>query len=903
MVRGLALVVATLGMHCGSGGTPPPSPPRAASAPAPAVEAPALRLPRTFLPASYRARLVIDPARTHFTGAIEIPGALSARTDVIWLHGRKLAVSRAVARPASGAAIPLTVAPRGEHLLELRAPSPLAPGAWTLALDYTGEFELTETAGAFKQSTGGASYIYTHLWPIHARRVFPSFDEPSLKVPWQLTLDVPAPLVAVANAPQASETALAGGMKRVAFAPSKPLPSYLVAFGVGPFELVAAGTSTHGTPVRIVTPAHRGADAAFAASAAVAVLEADEAWFGTPYPYEKLDLLAIPITVGFGAMENAGLITFSERSLLHGDPARVSQAQRRQFLRLAAHEIAHQWFGNLVTPEFWDDLWLNEGFATWLEDKVVAKLEPSWREEQNALDIRNGALALDARVSAHRVRQPIATTDDIVSALSGITYTKGMSVVRMFEEYLGPEVFQRGVREHLAARAWGSATSADFVAAIARASGKSLAAAFATFLDQPGAPEITATVQCASGAASVALAQQRYVPPGSAAPPATSWIVPVCVAYERGGARAEACTLLDGPAATLALPGASCRGRPPWVMPNVRGAGYYRNAYTRDQIVALRDQAWGKLDWLERRAIAFDVDAAAATGKLPLGLALSLVPKLAAGNDRFTLPPALQMMTGLDELVPDDLRGAFEHQLRRAFGVRAAAAGLLPQPAESIDAEATRASLIDAVAWLGRDPALIKAARSLAARWRELPPAIRARALAIAVDADPALFLQILREYRTEPVRALRDAMLFALARVRDVERQRKVLALTLDPALDLRVTQEVLFLASTDATRRAAAQFFRDHDAALFERLSRDENTLQLAAVLTRVCAAGQRDEIAAYLTAKFGRLPGAALLVKQRLEALDQCIARRALLEPELRAWLTPGARTPAARGPSSS
>ncbi|MBL0216310.1 MAG: hypothetical protein IPQ07_20795 [Myxococcales bacterium] len=279
---------------------------------------PGLRLPKDFVPTGYAARLDIDPAKAGFDGSIAITGTVARPTSVIWLHGYHLAVRQATATMASSE-ISITVTPRGTDLLELRAAAPLAPGEWTLMIDYAGELDLSNTAGAFKQTVDGASYIYTQLEAIYARRVFPCVDEPDNKVPWKLTLDVPGKLVAVSNTPITSEAPLAGGKRRVEFAQTKPLPSYLVAFGVGPFEIVDAGKTKRGIPVRVLTLAKRAADGAYAARTAAKLVEITEDWFGIPYPYEKLDLLTIPLTVGFGAMENAGLITFVE-SLILIDP-------------------------------------------------------------------------------------------------------------------------------------------------------------------------------------------------------------------------------------------------------------------------------------------------------------------------------------------------------------------------------------------------------------------------------------------------------------------------------------------------------------------------------------------------------------------------------------------------------
>jgi cytosol alanyl aminopeptidase len=855
--------------------------------------APTLRLPRNFLPARYTATLAIDPALSGFDGTIAIAGNVSEPSSVIWLSARHLKIKHATAT-RGGAETQLTATPHGDELLELRAAAPLAAGAWTLAIDYTGEYDELNTAGAFKQTVRGAPYVYTQFEALYARRVFPCFDEPDNKVPWRLTLDVPDQLVAVSNTPVVHEQALGAGKKRIEFAATKPLPTYLVAFGVGPFDLVDAGKTRSGTPVRIVTMRDRAPEAAWAARTTTKIIDLLEEFFGSPYPYEKMDMLAIPVTVGFGAMENAGLITFTETLILL-DPKHAAKGDEYSWVVVAAHELAHQWFGNLVTTAWWDDIWLNEGFANWAERKISARFEPAWHEELSEVNVRDSALGDDSLISARQIRQPIVVPDDILTAFDGITYNKGASVLNMFEGYLGPDVFLRGVREYLKQHAFGNATSTEFASAISQVAGKDVNAAFATFLEQPGAPEITASLVCDAGQPPrVALGQRRYVPPGApAADAGKPWIVPVCVAFDRGGKRAETCALLGAATGSIALDAPSC---PRWMMPNLDGRGYYRNTYTAAQVAALRDDAWPQLKATERRVVYFDASDAATLGKLPLQLVLSFLPKLVAAGDRFSIRAALGMPRGVRDLVPPELRASYEGWMRRTFGAAARKAGLAPKDSDSLDLEQVRGDLIDAVANVGHDPALNGEAVKLAAEWRELPPAMRGQVLALAAHASPAVFERLRKDVYTEPDRARRQEMVNALASTRDVTQQRAALALILDPKLDIRDTQFMFFGANEEANRAVSQQFFQDHKDAVLARIPSDGTTSSqawLAYVFTTSCSPARRDEIAAYVTTTFAKLQGGDRTVKQAIEGMDQCIARRALMEPEIRGWLAGAAK----------
>jgi alanyl aminopeptidase len=901
-------VVGLLLLACSSSTAPRAPSPAAAHEPAGELRVdrgleptePALRLPRNFAPARYAATLVIDPANAGFDGAIAITGRVSERSSVIWLHAHQLRIKRAVANHG-GAAIALTATQHGDELLELRAATPLAAGEWTLALDYTGVYDELNTTGAFKQTVRGAPYVYSQFEALYARRVFPCFDEPDSKVPWQLTLEIPAGLVAVSNTPVVREQAVASGRKRVEFAATKPLPSYLVAFGVGPFDVVDAGATRRGTHVRMIAMKGRAPEAAWAAKTTPRIVDLLEEFFGSPYPYEKVDLLAVPVTVGFGAMENAGLVTFTETLMLL-DPAHAAKDREYSWLFVAAHELAHQWFGDLVTTAWWDDIWLNEGFANWVERKISARFEPAWHEELSETERRNSALHDDSLVSARQIRQPIVTPDDIINAFDGITYDKGASVLNMFESYVGHDVFLGGVRAYLKDHAFGNATSSEFAAAISKAAGTDLGPAFATFLEQAGAPEITATLVCDAGQAPrVALAQRRYVPPGAPVPAAGKpWIVPVCVAFDRGAEtsapgsrepRMETCTLLDAATGSIALDTRSC---PRWVMPNVAGRGYYRNVYTAEQVVALRDQAWSALRPTEQSVAFFDVANAATHGTLPLSLALSFVPKLLATGDRVSIGAALDLPLGLHDLIPEALRASYEAWLRQTFGPAARKAGLAPSDTDSLDIEVVRSGLLDAVADLGRDPELVAAAVKLAEHWRTLPQAIRGRVLMIAAHARPQLFDRLLRELYTEDDRQRREEIVTALATTRDVAQQRAALGLLLDPKLDIRDTQGVLLAPRFEANRAVAQRYFQDHKDAILARLPSEGTTTGqawVAALFTETCLAERRDEIAAYVTATFSRMQGGARVVEQDIEGMDQCIARRALIEPAIRDWLGGG------------
>src|SRR6185369_10276283 len=453
---------------------------------------PALRLPGTVRPLHYAAELTVKPAESTFSGTIDIEVEVLRETSVVWLNARFLTIDSARIDGRSA-----QVVAGGDDFVGLRPDAPLAAGKARLRIEYRGELSDRDTAGAFRQHEAGEWYVYTQGEPIYARRVFPCFDEPGYKVPWQLSLVVAAGHLAVSNTPALAEESLPDGMKRVRFAPTRPLPSYLVAFGVGPFDIVDAGSAgRNATPVRIVVPKGMSATARYAAEVTPRLLAMTEEYTGIPYPYGKLDHLAILQRGQFGAMENPGLITFA-LPLMLARPQDETPRFRQNYSHIAAHEIAHMWFGDLVTHAWWDDIWLNESFATWLSDKIIERFQPSWNIRAKSVHDRNYAMKSDGQLSARRIRQPIESNNDILNAFDPITYAKGGAVLGMFEQWLGEERFRVALQRYLAKYADSNATAADFLAGL-NAAEPGAGDAFAGFLDQAGLPLLSIELACAN---------------------------------------------------------------------------------------------------------------------------------------------------------------------------------------------------------------------------------------------------------------------------------------------------------------------------------------------------------------------------------------------------------------------
>ncbi len=545
------------------------------------------RLGRTVVPTAQSVRLTLDAAKHDYSGVVRIELAASAAADSFQLNSRGERLERVTLTGPEGV-IPATFAPAAHERLTIRPERRLTPGSYTLEIAFSNDFD-THAASLYRLETGGDAYAFTQFEADDARGAFPCWDEPEFKIPWRVTLIVPEAHLAIANTSIERET-VASGEKTVEFKLTKPLPAYLLAIATGPLEAVPIpGMSV---PGRVVTVKGASAMAAEAARQSGPLLAALERYFGRPYPYDKLDLLAVP-EFWYGAMENAGAITFADRILLL-DPSAASAQQRRRLAEIIAHEQAHMWFGDLVTMEWWDDLWLNESFASWLGDKITQQVFPEFGTAARELEGTARALETDARLSTRAIRQPVDENVNLNQIADELAYQKGQAVLGMFEQWLSPEVFRQGVIAYLDAHAWGNATGSDLWSALSKAAGRDVGAAMSTFLDQPGVPLVSAE---ALPGGKVRLRQLRFLNYGATAPKAQLWRIPVVLRVSTGGKRLTRRVLLAEPEQVFAL---DAPGTPDWIHPNADERGYYRWTLPAPQLAKLAAVAGSALGDRER---------------------------------------------------------------------------------------------------------------------------------------------------------------------------------------------------------------------------------------------------------------------------------------------------------------
>ena len=854
-----------------------------------ALTPPRFRLPADEVrPIRYRVDLTIIPDQDTFTGAIDIDLQFAKPASVLWLNAEKLEIKDATLT-AGGEKFAAKIITKPNDYVGFAFNHPAGPGPATLHAAYQGATSRKDQQGLFQMKDGDRWYVYSQFEAIYARRAFPCFDEPGYKVPWQLTLHIKKDQAGFSNTPIVSETDAGEGMKTVKFAETKPLPSYLVALAVGDMEVVDAGTAgKKNTRVRIVVPRGHAIEAKYAAETTPAIVNLLENYFGIPYAYDKLDEVAVPLFGG--AMENAGMVTYGTGIIL-AKPDQDTPSRQREWVWVAAHELAHQWFGDLVTTAWWDDIWLNEGFASWTANKIVRQYHPEWHADIEALNSSQGAMQSDSLVSARKVRQPIASKDDIINAFDSITYDKGAALMDMFESYMGRERFQAGIHRYLTKYAWRNATSAEFLAALAGDDTR-IAPAFSTFLDQPGVPLVTTALDCSGGEAKLNLSQQRYLPLGSVGSADQIWEIPVCVRYAAGQSEARACELLSRKSDQLQLPQSG--GCPAWVEANAAAVGYYFDLYEGKLLDALLKNDAQVLTLPEKVALVGNVSSLTRNGKIALGRALALAPSLAQDPARQVVTKTMEITTGLqDNLVSEDLLPQYRQYLLDVYGGRARDLGWKSKAGEGEDARFLRRSVVSVVANQAEDLELIAQAKQLALAWLEDHKAVDPDMVGVVLNTaarhgDRDLFDRMRAAAKKETDENFRGDLLFGLGSFPDPEIIKTALPIVLSDEFDSRESLSILFgPTQRPQTRDLAYDFMKQNWDPLIAKLPTDTGAYT-PYVASGYCDAGHRQDVESFFTGRSTKYTGGPRILTQVLEGIDLCIAYKNAQEASVAEFL---------------
>ncbi len=844
--------------------------------------APDLRLPGGVRPVKGRLELTLRPDREDYAGTATYELRLAKPTDLLWLNATGLRLGTAKVTAGHRTVIGQPV--QGDDtVVGFRLPAPVGPGAARLVLHWEGRMDSTLSRGLYRVKEGDDWYAYTFFEPIDARRAFPCFDEPGFKIPWTLVLHVPAGQVAAANTRAVRQVPEPGGLTRVEFAESRPLPSYLVAWMVGPFDLVPAGTAGHhGTPLRFIVPKGRGPETAYAAKATPRLVGLLEDFFGMPYPYGKLDVAVVPRF--WGTMEHPGLVALGQPLTLI-KPEEETPEREQRYASIAVHELGHYWFGDVVTMAWWDDTWLNEGMTTWLDAKMTDAFEPAWRvgvarSQEIAL-----AMTSDALPSAKRVRQPVDSRDRIENAFdNALTYFKGDALMTMAERWVGPDRFRALVRRYIQAHAWGNATSEDWLRAVARGAGGQARAMFQGFISQPGIPLVAARCIETPAGWELELTQRRFLAMGTPEP-SRAWTIPVGIrAGRKGGPGTAWYAVLAGPTGRFPLPGGQ---RPDWLLLNAGGAGYYRVAYTPEQLADLRDVP---LDTPEKLSLLGDARALGDTGALSYEASMALATEAAADPDRLVVAQSLALEGRVPfGLLAPEAQALEVRRIRALWGSRAEALGWAPRPGEDLETRRLRLLLVPFVALRDASPALAAEAVRRAEAWLEdrrgVDPDLAGPVLMVAAHASGRPFYdRLVAELGRTQAREDRAKLLAALGAFRDPEVLRAALDRILDPAFDVRESRGILFSALGDLqTKGLAWAWLKAHFESLASHSRSDELCWLIERLGPGLWDTVDRAELETTLRPKLAAVDGGPIALTRSLESYD---VRRAQARRDLAA-----------------
>ncbi|MEO5692472.1 MAG: M1 family metallopeptidase [Usitatibacter sp.] len=845
------------------------------------------RLGDAATPLAYEATLAIDPRAETFQGEIHIRFRINRPAPRIWMHGTDLKIESAQLRQGERD-IPIRVLTAASEFIALEATQGiLEAGEAVASIRYRGPLDPDATRGLFRQKESGDWYVVSQLEDDYARRAFPCFDEPGWKTPWQLTLDVPAGNVVVSNTPEKSVVATPGreGWMRHEFLPTPPLPTYLVALAIGPFDVVEGGTAGRKkTLLRYLALRGHGAEMRYAKQSTPRLVELLEEYFGTPYPFDKLDFVTIGQTVNFGAMENAGMITYVS-TLLQAKPNEETATFRQNYDSVAAHEIAHMWFGDLVTAAWWDDIWLNEAFASWMSRKVTRQFNPARDDGWERNRGRSRSLFADRLPSARRIRNPVLSKGAINEAFDRITYDKGSEVLSMFEAWLGPETFRQGVRDYLRAHAYGSATSRDFFRALGAAAGKADAAlaAFDTFVDQPGIPMMDATLECRPGKAPMLkLTQQRLRSAGTQMPP-MKWTTPACFASGGEGPVGKYCTeVVDGDNTLKVGAVGTC---PAWVTGNAGGGGHYvvrPDAALYSRVVT----ALPAMPEFEAVAVTQDASLLSRVGLLAPQAALVVLRRALAH------PAASVRRTAIEALrvfPPEYLRGEVAQAKaaldREVVVPMAEKKGWTEHPGETDAQRELRVILLPYAARGTAGTKLRAQARTLALQWVADRGGADAMMVTPILDtaarfADEATYNKLEAEALSTARLRDRQQLLSALAKVHDPRLLARALARMVEKSgvVERVASRDMLtYLEDAleeDTSRVAAFAFVRANFDHIATKLPGD-TTANLIGHLDRLCTPADRQSFVEFFRDRAPTILHGPRKYELTLEAIDICVA----------------------------
>ena len=855
----------------------------------------AVMLPANVKPTRYVLALKPDLGEFTFRGEETVEIEVLEPTSTITLNAAELQVQSGRLTPADGPAMSASDIALDEEAgtatLTFDAEVPAGPAK--LELGFTGEIN-DRLRGFYRSRYVGADGQERHLATTQfeateARRAFPCWDEPSLKAAFELTLTLPSDLVAISNMPIADESREPDGTKTVRFEETPVMSTYLLAFVIGDLKAVEQ-TAGDGTLVRVWATAGKEEQGRFALETSVRLLDYFNDYFCTPYPLAKLDHLALP-DFAAGAMENWGAITYREVVLLV-DQEQSSADIRQRVAAIISHEMAHQWFGDLVTMAWWNDLWLNESFASWIGDKAIDHLFPEWEMWTQFVSAdTNSALSLDGLKNSHPIEQEVSDPSEIGELFDAISYSKGGSILRMLEHYLGADTFREGLRTYIYRHRYGNARTHDLWQALGEASGQPVAAMMDTWVRQTGYPVVAVETTRGQDGAALSATQSRFVYEHLVDPDAsddTIWHVPLSAAS--GGDDATTSMLMDGREATMPL---TAPGGDRWTKVNPEQIGFFRVNYTQEDWARLRPPIEGlRLSAIDRLGLQNDAYALSKAGYLSVTQFLSLSQAYVNETDARVWQDLASNLGGLDNLLSDEpFYGDFRDLARGVFQPAGARVGWEAAPDEGHLDALLRSTVL---AQLGRysDDDALKTAASLFAGYVKdtgsVRPDLRGVVCSLAAQrGDRATYDAIWDLQKRTALEEEKVRLLIALTHFAD----RELLAETLERSLsdEVRLHDTILVVVRLGGNRLGrdmAWEFVKDHWDEFVHRYG--DGLFALSGLVSFTSRFNTQEKLADVESFfKDHEAPGAERAIRQALEVVRLNIAWLARNRAELAGW----------------
>ncbi|VGO12721.1 Aminopeptidase N [Pontiella desulfatans] len=763
-----------------------------------------LRLDHAVKPLMQKITLSLDPDQDWYRGTVEIRISVPAGTESFRFHARDLGIENVELHSGNWKS-ELSFSEGEKGTITATAPEPINPGYCSLQIGFTNVFSRQGT-GIYKVEYEGRNYLFSQMEPEYARDSFPCWDAPEFKIPWELELRTPTNVAAYANTPVCS-TFIAKGRKVTSFKESKPMPSYLVAFAVGDFEEVPIDDF----PVegKIIVPKGKTGLTAEAARISPPLLKALEAYFGIPYPYEKLDQIAVP-EFNFGAMENVGLITYRDTALLR-DPKAITLGQKQWLASIVAHEMAHMWFGNLVTPKWWDDLWLNESFASWIALKMVNETFPEYEMHNNDIRSRQRALDADSLSTTRPIRRPIAASDAMAHLFDSLAYNKGMAVLDMVESWMGEEPFRKGMAEYMNDHAWGNADAFDLAQSLGTVAGSDVLAIMKSFVTQPGIPFLEFEPL---GTREIRISQQRYAHLGTTADETPEWIVPLALKFVDGTTQK---VLLTQRSQSVLLDRA-VQG----FYPNADEKGYYRWTLPPEHMTQLSADV-RQLDIRNRLGFISNLAALFSAGAIDAPAYLEILASFSTDESPEVRQTIVDNLTGFaGGLIPPDLEEAYGTFLSSVLKPMLAQIGSAKAEGEDPLIEQLRPGLIAGLGWHGDDAGILQLAKEMAMGYMADPyavdPSLAKPFLRLAALAgDEALFNAYVEKFETVTEPTQKATYLKGLTGFRDPELMERALDYALSNAVPPHLFGTIPYgLTNTDANRWLVFEWLKENYPAI---------------------------------------------------------------------------------------